>query len=82
MATPTAEKAEKQQPQPAKPRAGRRPYDPGPMTFGEWWDTIAVFCGECAGWLQVWCPHCLGFGGCAGCAYTNRVPCPSCAGRS
>lgn len=65
---------------PKKPRAGRRPYDPGPPAFLQWLDSISDVCAACIGHTVVWCPSCAGFGGCPVCRYTEKVPCPECAG--
>jgi hypothetical protein len=69
-----------ERPKAKKPRAGRRAFDPGPLTFGEWWHTIADLCGACAGNREVWCPRCEGFEGCWFCKGRFKGRCPECAG--
>lgn len=65
---------------PRKPRAGRRPVDPGPPTFMEWLNGLATICGVCFGHREVWCPDCGGFEGCSTCGFSEKVRCPECAG--
>jgi hypothetical protein len=67
-------------PERPKRRAGRRPNDPGPETFEEWFRSIADVCATCFGHRAVWCPSCAGFGGCSICRHTEKVRCPQCAG--
>ncbi|MGI5136617.1 MULTISPECIES: hypothetical protein [unclassified Streptomyces] len=63
-----------------KPRAGRRPFDPGAPSLLEVLHQISKVCGMCADHRAIWCPACWGFGGCAICHDTGQVQCPDCAG--